>query len=65
VFCAHTGFEGAGSFWDLWSGALVGARVRVCFWRVPFAKIPTDPEGRVAWLYEHWTRIDRWLVKQG
>ncbi len=61
VFCAHTGFEAAGSPSDLLGGALVGRTVRVRFWRVPYAEIPTAPEARTTWLYEQWQRIDDWL----
>jgi 1-acyl-sn-glycerol-3-phosphate acyltransferase len=61
VFCAHTGFEGAGSFWDLWCGALVGARVSVRFWRVPWSQVPESREQRISWLYDQWTQIDRWI----
>lgn len=61
VFCAHTGFEGAATFGDLISGALVGRAVHVAFWRVPFAHIPVDRTARAEWLYEHWQRIDEWI----
>jgi hypothetical protein len=47
VVCAHTGLEGAGSFWSLLDGALVGVTLRVCFWRVPFAEIPIEREARI------------------
>lgn len=61
VFCAHTGFEGAASVRDLLAGALIGRQVRVAFWRVPFASIPRDADGRAEWLYAHWRRIDDWV----
>lgn len=63
VFCAHTGLEGAGSPRDLVAGALVGATVRVRFWRVPRAEIPAGTEARSTWLYEQWQRIDQWLAE--
>jgi len=61
VFCAHTGFEGARTMNDFLNGALVGAAIRVTFWRVPRATIPSEAEAREAWLYEHWQRVDDWV----
>jgi len=61
ILCAHTGFEAAGSPADLLGGALVGRTVRVRFWRIPHAEIPTSPEARATWLYAQWQRIDDWL----
>lgn len=61
IFCAHTGLEGAGSPWDLVAGALVGAKVRVQFWRVSHTDIPHTHEARVEWLFAQWARIDAWI----
>jgi aminopeptidase N len=61
VFGAHAGFEAAGGFWDLWRGSLVGRVIRARFWRVPAAEIPADREARVAWLFEHWRRVDAFV----
>lgn len=61
VFCAHTGFEGAASFRDLLAGSLIDQHVRVSFWRIPYAAIPTDPAAQGEWLYEQWQRIDDWI----
>ena len=62
VFCAHTGFEGAATFGSLLDGALIDRHVRVAFWRVPFAQIPTEPAARAEWLYHQWLRIDDWIA---
>lgn len=62
VFCAHTGFDGAGSFTDLLNGSLVNRLVRVCFWRVPYAEIPRAAAAQADWLYAQWARIDRWIA---
>ena len=62
VFCAHTGFEPAGSPADLLGGALVGVTIRVRFWRVPAAQIPSEDDARIQWLYEHWQCIDDWIA---
>lgn len=61
VFGAHTGFEAAGTFWDLWRGSLVGRVIRARFWRVPAAEIPAGREARIRWLFEHWARVDAWV----
>jgi hypothetical protein len=61
VFCAHTGFEGAATFRDLLRGSLVGATVRVQFWRVPFSEIPSTASAQIDFLYRQWSRIDEWV----
>lgn len=61
VFCAHRGFDAAATFPSLWRGDLVGRTIRVYFWRVPRAQIPTDARDRATWLFEQWARIDAWL----
>jgi 1-acyl-sn-glycerol-3-phosphate acyltransferase len=58
VFCAHTGFEGSASFARLFNGSWVDTRVRIRFWRVPFAEIPVDPDAQRAFLYRQWDRMN-------
>jgi len=58
LFVAHTGLEGAGGFPDFIRGGLVGAVIRVKMWRVPYADIPHDDDGRTAFLAEHWQHVD-------
>jgi 1-acyl-sn-glycerol-3-phosphate acyltransferase len=64
VFCAHVGFESAGSFRELLSGALVRRRLRVRMWRVPPSEIPSEPAARAAWFHGEWARIDEWIGRQ-
>lgn len=64
VFCAHVGFEGAGSFKELLKGSLVNRLVRVRFWRIPYAEIPREAAAQTEWLYAQWTRIDDWIGQQ-
>lgn len=64
LFFAHTGLDGIATVWDLWAGRLMGATIRVFTWRVPFAEIPKDREGRLAWLAENWQRVDDWVGEQ-
>jgi hypothetical protein len=63
VFCAHTGFEPAGSPSEIVRGGLVGATIRIRFWRVPRADVPDTESGRIAWLYAQWQRIDDWIAE--
>lgn len=62
VFGAHTGLESLRSLGQLWSGALVGRRVRLAFRRVPAAEIPATRAERIEWLYDEWQRVDDWIV---
>lgn len=61
AFCVHTGFESLRTLNDLWNGRLVGRAIDVEFWRVPAASIPAARDARVAWLFDQWERVDRWL----
>lgn len=62
VLCAHTGFEGAGTFSNLLRGHLVNATIRVRFWRVPYADIPRERTAQVAWLFDQWRQVDDWVA---
>jgi 1-acyl-sn-glycerol-3-phosphate acyltransferase len=61
VLCVHSGLERLGDLPFMAAGGLVQADVKVRFWRVPRARIPSDPGGRVAWLNEQWQAMDDWL----
>ncbi|MDJ0847369.1 MAG: 1-acyl-sn-glycerol-3-phosphate acyltransferase [Myxococcota bacterium] len=63
VFCAHAGFERAANLRDLWRGSFIGSRLRVRFWRIAAVDVPDTREGRVAWLFDQWQRIDAWLAE--
>src|SRR5690606_30449132 len=54
VLCAHTGLEGLTTLRDLLARGPKRRRVPVRFWRVPRAEIPTDDDGRVAFLADRW-----------
>jgi 1-acyl-sn-glycerol-3-phosphate acyltransferase len=62
VFIAHEGFEGAAKVKDVMRGSIVGNAIRVRAWKVNAAEMPADRDAQVEWLYEHWARIDAWLV---
>jgi 1-acyl-sn-glycerol-3-phosphate acyltransferase len=63
VFCAHTGFEPAGSPREIVKGGLIGSTIRVRFWRVPLAEVPDAEPERIAWLYAQWQRVDDWIAE--
>lgn len=64
LFCGHVGLEGVTDFRDLPRGSMVGAVLRVRFWRVGFEDIPKDRATQIGWLFEHWSRVDRWVGEQ-
>ena len=61
VFCAHVGLDGFEYISDIWRGGLVGATIRVGFWRVPAADIPVGERERTEWLYAQWQAVDDWV----
>ncbi len=62
VFLSHTGFDGARSLDEFFNGALVGRTVRMHFWRSPHTDIPKDAEGREAWLFDEWRKVDKFVA---
>lgn len=64
VVCGHVGLDGFEYISDIWKGRLVGQDVRVRFWRYPASEVPTDHEGRIAWLYGVWQVLDDWVGEQ-
>jgi 1-acyl-sn-glycerol-3-phosphate acyltransferase len=61
LFCAHSGFEGSSHFSNLINGAWLSANVRIYFWRVRFAEIPTDPAELKNWLFSQWDTMHDWV----
>ena len=61
VFCAHAGLDGFEYISDIWRGGLVGATIRVRFWRVPADEIPVGEQERTEWLYAQWQAVDDWV----
>ena len=59
LFMAHTGFEGSARFNDLINGAWAHSKVRLRFWRVPFAQIPTDANALREFLFRQWDRMSK------
>lgn len=61
VVLTHHGLDGFAQLRDIWAGGLVGATVRVEFWRIPHQEVPAERVDRVNWLYDIWTRVDNWI----
>ena len=61
VIGAHTGFEPVARPADLLGRSILDAEVELHFWRIPAEEIPVDPQAQVAWLFEQWSRVDRWI----
>ena len=59
----HTGFEGAGTFAQFWSGRLVGQTLRVRLRRFAAKTIPATR--RDEWLFERWAEMDDWIARSG
>ena len=62
VFVAHAGLDTVHNVASLMKGSLVGHTIEVEFWRVPWADIPTDDDARMAWIWEHWRKVDAWVM---
>jgi 1-acyl-sn-glycerol-3-phosphate acyltransferase len=64
LFCGHVGLEGVTDFRDFLGGSMVGATLRVRFWRVAYDEIPRERAAQAKWFYEHWSRLDDWVGQQ-
>lgn len=64
VVCGHVGFDGFERVSDVWRGGLVGATIKVRFWRHGRAEIPETQEERIVWIYERWLALDEWIDAQ-
>ena len=62
VVCGHTGLEDCHGLRALWSGAHVGATVRVRFWRHERTELPDTREELAEWLYDRWLELDAWAA---
>jgi 1-acyl-sn-glycerol-3-phosphate acyltransferase len=63
VLVAHTGLEHLSTAADLWDGLPMDSTVRMRWWFVPAAEVPSEPEQLERWLYERWAELDRWVAE--
>ena len=62
VICGHTGLEGFHDTRSMWNGRLIGATVRVRFWRHEPDEIPGGRDDQAAWLHDRWQQLDDWVA---
>jgi 1-acyl-sn-glycerol-3-phosphate acyltransferase len=58
---AHQGLEGLQKVKDVFSGSVIGSRVRGKVWRVRRSDIPATDDERIRWLYEQWSLVDAFV----
>jgi 1-acyl-sn-glycerol-3-phosphate acyltransferase len=65
VFAAHTGLGLAAYPREIWRDLPFGRTLRTSLWLVPRADVPAGEEEITAWLNDWWSRIDRWIDREG
>ncbi|GIJ28461.1 hypothetical protein Vqi01_36230 [Micromonospora qiuiae] len=63
IFVAHTGLDRMLTIGDVWRELPMDKRLVMRFWSVPPEEIPAGQQERIDWLYEWWSRIDRWIAE--
>lgn len=63
AFCAHAGLESTTSIGQLWRGDLIGSKVRVKFWKVPYEEIPRGKEALIEWLWREWAKVNDFVER--
>jgi 1-acyl-sn-glycerol-3-phosphate acyltransferase len=58
---AHQGLEGLQKVKDVFSGSVIGSRVRGKVWRVRRSDIPATDDERMRWLYKQWSLVDAFV----
>lgn len=61
AFVAHTGLDHLESVAGVWHGTPLIGPVEVTWWTVPADRVPADPDARVRWLVDNWTKVDTWI----
>ena len=64
VLVAHTGVDHLLTIADVWRELPMDKTIAMRWWLVEPVDIPSDPDGRVDWLYAWWGRVDGWISKQ-
>ena len=59
LLVAHTGLDHVVTIADVWHSLPMDKRLLMGWWRIPREEIPADRDGRIEWLFEWWSRVDR------
>ena len=61
LFVGHAGLENLFGFGDLWNAVPLNRSVVAHSWTVLPEDRPADRDGMVAWLFDEWQRLDKWV----
>ena len=61
VFVAHTGLDHFESAAAVWRSIPLSEPVKIAWWTVSPARVPTDPAERLRWLHDNWAAVDAWI----
>jgi 1-acyl-sn-glycerol-3-phosphate acyltransferase len=64
VFVAHTGVEHMVTVLDVWREMPMDTAIKMRWWLVPVAEVPSGRDERVDWLFAWWQRIDDWIAER-
>ena len=62
VLVAHSVLEDVGTFKELWSRIPFERAVTARYWRLSSDDVPRETDELIAFLYDWWERIDRWVA---
>jgi 1-acyl-sn-glycerol-3-phosphate acyltransferase len=65
IFGAHSGLGLAAFPTEIWHEPPIGKTFHTRMWLSPAAERPRDPDAQVAWIYDWWQRLDKWIEDQG
>jgi len=64
IVFGHVGLDDFHDLREVWSGDLIGKRVRVRIWRHERDELPEGHDELTGWLFERWRALDGWIDEQ-
>jgi hypothetical protein len=64
IFSAHSGLGLSAFPSEIWHDPPLGKTFNTRMWLSPAAERPLDPDAQVAWVYDWWKRLDKWIEDQ-
>jgi hypothetical protein len=64
VLVAHSVLEDVGTLKELWGRIPFERAVTARYWRLASTEVPHDTDELIAFLYDWWERIDRWIAER-